>query len=183
MTTVLETERLVLREWTLGDVGTVFELCRDPEVMLYIGDGRPWRGVERARLWLERVTSSYREHGYGRLAVVERAGGEVVGSCGFGVLPGSPETDFGYMFARSAWGRGLATEAARAYLRYGFEAHAFEEVTAYADPRNVSSRRVLEKVGFEYRGLRRLAGEAEDSAFYVAKNPRGRVSGPSSHAD
>ncbi len=184
-TIVLETERLVLREWTAGDVDVLFRMCGDAETMRHIGDGKPWRSVERARLWLERVAASYAERGYGPWAVVEKATGEVVGSCGFSFLPALSEIDFGYVFAREHWGRGFATEAARAAFRDGFERLGFKQVTANTDEEHAVSRRVLEKIGFEYRGPRRYEGDEADSAFYTAKRPTTSGEGTSlkPHAD
>ena len=165
---ILETERLVVREWTPEDEGALFEMCSVPEVMRYIGDGRAWTERGRARAWLERAMAGYRANGYGRWAVVEKASGRVVGSCGYSPLGDPPVLDFGYVFERASWGKGYATEAARACLRYGFEQLGFEEVVADTDVEHHASRRVLEKLGFEYRGMRRFDGDDEDSAVYVA---------------
>jgi len=174
MPTTLETERLLLREWTPGDVRFVYEMCSDPEVMRHIGDGRAWDTFARAELWMERVTAAYREHGFGRFAVVEKATARVVGSCGFDT-PAEPHgVEFGYVYERAAWGRGIATEAGRACLRYGFEQLGFAEVFAGTDVENHASRRVLEKLGFEFRGLKRDEGDEVDSTFYVARNPSPR---------
>ncbi|MCA1594731.1 MAG: GNAT family N-acetyltransferase [Acidobacteria bacterium] len=171
MSIIVETERLVLRHWTPTDAAALFSFAGDQEVMRYIGDGLAWAGIERAHAWLERVGKSYRERGYGPWAVSEKTSGRIIGSCGFSFLPALSEVDFGYVFARDNWGRGFATEAARAALRYGFEQFGFVEVTANTVQENHASRRVLEKTGFEFRGLRHYDGDAEDSAFYVAKNP------------
>jgi RimJ/RimL family protein N-acetyltransferase len=105
--------------------------------------------------------------------VVEKAGGEVVGSCGFGLPSDASEVEFGYVFGRAHWGKGYATEAALACMRYGFERLGFEEVVASVAPQNLASARVLEKVGFELRGMRRFDGEAEDSLYYLATRPGG----------
>jgi ribosomal-protein-alanine N-acetyltransferase len=141
--------------------------------MRFIGDGRPWAGIGRVREWIGRIEESYRARGYGRWAVAEREGGRVVGSCGFQLQPWSGLTDFGYMLAREAWGRGYATEIARAALSHGFERYGFAEVVASVAPENVASRRVLEKLGFVYKGTEVLPGEEDDSEIYVAKNPNG----------
>ena len=183
MVVILETERLILREWTAGDVDTLFRMCGDAETMRHIGDGKPWRGIERAHLWLERVRANYAERGYGPWAVVEKATGEVVGSCGFSFLPKLNEIDFGYVFAREHWGRGFATEAARAAFRDGFERLGFTEVTANTDEEHAVSRRVLEKIGFEYRGPRRYAGDAADSSFYTAQRTAREDEGTSRQTD
>lgn len=171
MKVIIETERLVLREWEASDAEALFAFASDAETMRYIGDCRPWESVARAHAWLVRVRSSYAERGYGPWAVAERATGRVVGSCGFSFLPNLGELDFGYVFARDTWGKGYATEAARACLRYGFEELGFEEIPASVDPGHGASRRVLEKLGFEFRGLKRDEGDDEDSTFYVARNP------------
>ncbi len=170
MSTLIETERLLLRQWTDADAGELFALASDPEVMRYVDDGLAWTDISQAHRWLarrvadceERVSSTF-------FAVIEKASGRIIGSCGFTFLSELSEIDFGYLFARETWGRGYATEATRAVLRYGFEQLGFEEVTANTVEENHVSRRVLEKIGFEFRGMRRYAGEEEDSAFYVAR--------------
>lgn len=172
MNIILETGRLVVREWTPEDAGAMFEFAGDAEVMRYIGDGKPMESLAEAERWVESTIACYGLRGYGRWAVVEKASGKVVGSCGFGPLDGLPEIDFGYVFARAAWGRGYATEAARACLLYGLERLGLKGVMASVTPEHAASRRVLEKIGFEYRGLRRFDGEDEDSAYYVAKVSR-----------
>jgi RimJ/RimL family protein N-acetyltransferase len=172
MTAVLETERLVLRPWAAEDDGALFGICRDAEVMRFIGDGGPWAGVERARLWLARQLASRAAHGFGKWAVVEKAGGRLVGSCGFDPASESmPEVEFGYLYARDCWGRGYATEAGRACMRYAFDVLKLTKVVARVTPENTASRRVLEKLGFEFGGLRVFAGAEEPDAFYVARGP------------
>jgi ribosomal-protein-alanine N-acetyltransferase len=172
MTTALETERLILRRWTAEDAGALFEMCRDAEVMRYIGDGRAWAGVERAREWLARNLAAYAEHGYGGHAVVEKASGRLVGSCGLAPPSESmPEVELGYLFSRDCWGKGYATEAAGACLRYAFEELRLPKVVARVTPEHAPSRRVLEKIGFEFEGLRRFEGAEEADAFYVARHP------------
>ena len=175
---VLETERLILRPWRADDAGALYEMCRHEEVMRYIGDGRPWAGVERARLWLERQLAARAEHGVGKWAATERDGGLLVGSTGFDPPSGKlPEYEFGYLFARGAWGRGYATEAGRACLRYAFEELKLPRVVALVTPEHVRSRHVLEKLGFEFEGLRHFEGEPGPDAFYVARRADDR------HAD
>ena len=175
---ILETERLRLREWEEADAGALFPVVSDPEVMRYIGDGKPWADVARARDWIVRLSESYRTRGYHRWAVVERGGGRVVGSCGFAPLPWSGEIDFGYMLRRDCWGRGYATEVGRPALEHGFKRLGFAEVVASIAPENAASRRVLEKLGFVYRGNEVQPGDDEESEIYVAANPDGVTPGP-----
>ena len=153
MSIILETERLVLREWTMEDAPALLRILGDAEVMRYLGDGKAFAEIEQARAWLAGVTAFQQERGYARWAVVEKASGEIIGSCGYGRVYGGPEIDFGYVIARPFWGRGYATEAAAACLRYGFEKLRFAEVAAVVTPEHGASRRVLEMVGFRYQGL------------------------------
>jgi RimJ/RimL family protein N-acetyltransferase len=172
VTFILETERLALREWTPEDAEAMFVMLGDAEVMRYVDVGRPWESVERAREWAEKLNASYRSRGFSRWAVVEKEGGLAVGSCGFVPLPWSGEIDFGYMFRRDRWGKGYASEITPAVLRHGFERYGFKEVVASIAPENAASRRVLEKIGFVYRGNEVMQGEEEESEIYVAVNPR-----------
>ena len=163
MNFILETERLVLRAWEREDVGSLLALASDAETMRYIGNGKPW-GIERAREWLGWMEDCYRERGYGRWAVVEKDGGRLIGSCGFYLV--LEKVDFGYMLARDCWGRGYATEVGRAALGHGFESLNFEKVVARTAPENQASRRVLEKLGFEFRGLVYHEFDCETVASY-----------------
>lgn len=161
---ILETERLVLRAWERDDVEPLLALTSDAETMRYIGNGKPW-DIARAREWLGWMEECYRERGFGRWAVVEKDGGRLVGSCGFYLV--LEKVDFGYMLARDCWGRGYATEVGRAALRHGFESLNFGEVVARTAPENQASRRVLEKLGFEFRGLVYHEFDCETVASYL----------------
>jgi RimJ/RimL family protein N-acetyltransferase len=182
VTFILETGRLALREWRVEDAEALYALMGDPEVMRYVDAGRPWEGVGRVREWIEKLNVSYRTRGFSRWAVVERGAGLVVGSCGFAPLPWSGEIDFGYMFRRDRWGRGYASEITPAVLRHGFERYSFAEVVASIAPENGASRRVLEKMGFLYRGKEVLPGEEEESEIYVAVNPSAAGGGAGAEA-
>ena len=170
MSFIIETERLALREWAASDAASLFALASDAEVMRYVGDGRPWADVTRAHEWLGWMADCYRQHGFGRWCVVEKDCGRVVGSCGFWPLAETRETDFGYLLARDRWGRGYASEAGRAALSHGFGRLGFAEVVARVEPANAASCRVLEKLGFEYRGLKVYDGfDPGEFASYVLK--------------
>ena len=183
MNFIIETERLAFREWTDRDADALFAITSDADVMRYIRDGRPLTDMVRVREWLDILAACYREHGYGRWAVLEKESGRVVGSYGFAPIPETCEIDFGYMLTRDCWGRGYATEAGRATLRHGFERLGFSEVTARVVPENTASCRVLEKLRFEYRGLKSYGGAYPGEfasyilkrADYDARGPRARL--------
>ncbi len=160
------TERLRLRGWRRGDAPALAAMNADPEVMRYIGSGaKPYAEA------LERAESLVREppgDGLGLWAIEEWATDEwATDESGTGVfhgwaglfpLDGTEEIELAYRLARSSWGRGIATEAARPLLAYGFDELRLEPIAAITAPENRASRRVLDKLGFAYRGLRSAYG-------------------------
>jgi RimJ/RimL family protein N-acetyltransferase len=149
----LETERLILRRFTLNDVDAVTDLDSDPEVMRYINDGvpTPREEIEHDYLpwWL-----AYYERGerYGFWAAVERATGEFLGWFHLRPLAGAPqdEPELGYRLKRSAWGKGYSTEGSRALIDKSFREFGARRVVASTAPEHVASRRVMEKVGMTF---------------------------------
>lgn len=156
-TTILETERLILRTWSLEDAEEGYRIWSDEEVMRYIGAGRRNTDVEQTRGWLNRMIAHQEKHGFCFWAVVEKESNQLIGSCGMAYqVDGGLPIEFGYTLARPFWGRGLATEAAAAALRYIFEKIDVPEIAASVDSRNVASQRVLEKIGFVYQRTEQL---------------------------
>ena len=102
--------------------------------------------------------ADYRKYGFGRWACVEKASGRVIGFAGLKHLEDLAEVDLGYRLLPAYWGLGLATEAGRAILDYGWTHLQLSQVIALVVPENVASMRVLEKLGlsfekqFEYQG-------------------------------
>ena len=92
----------------------------------------------------------WREHGFGPWAVVDKASGELLGHAGLQPLEETGEVELAYYLGRSGWGRGLATEAADAAVRFGFERVRLGRIVAVVRPENSASQRVLEKIGFAY---------------------------------
>jgi RimJ/RimL family protein N-acetyltransferase len=164
---MLETERLIVREWTLADAAALFEICRDAEVMRYIGTGKPYETLDEAEKFLDWAVAYQKEYGFCRWAVLEKSSGKIVGSCGYAYPHEMPEAELGYLFARDVWGKGFATETARACLDYGFEKLRFREIIAITDLENVVSQKVLEKIGFTQRGIEKIDGE--DNLIYLAR--------------
>jgi RimJ/RimL family protein N-acetyltransferase len=146
---ILETERLLLREFDEGDAAPFYLLGSDPAVIRYTGD--PGGGLTSREHALEvlrsRPLADYRNYGYGRWACVLKASGEVIGFAGLKYLADSQEVDIGYRLLPTYWGQGLATEACRAILDYGRTRLGLERIIGLVDPENVASVRVLEKLG------------------------------------
>lgn len=144
--TVFQTARLIVRELTLADLDDMFVFCRDPEVMKYVGDLKPF-SYERTRQEIEYAQESYREHGFGEWAFVEMTSNRLAGYGGLLMPPHSKIPEVSYLLAREFWGKGYATEVATAIVTYAFTQLELEEVGASLDPGNAASRRVLEKIG------------------------------------
>jgi len=143
----IETERLRLRMFRPSDVDDLAALFADPDVMRYVASGKPVDRVEAEKA-LASIIAHWARHGFGRWAVEDKATGEFVGYGGLRSLFGTPEVV--YHLAKAHWGKGLATELARASLRFGFRVHGFERIVAIAKPKNAASIHVMEKLGMHF---------------------------------
>ena len=173
MKIIIETPRLILREFTIDDAELIFELNKDPEVTKYTGD--PIHDLEHARRVLENVIlPQYSLYNHGRWAVLVKPGQDptdtgFIGWCGLKARPERNEIDLGYRFKQTSWGRGFATEAAFASVKYGFEKLNLERIVGHAMPENKASWRVLEKCGLVYE--RDEMVDDHLARTYVAMNP------------
>jgi ribosomal-protein-alanine N-acetyltransferase len=148
VTTVLETERLVLRTLTMDDLDDLAALYRDPEVRRWFPKGVLDRAQTRAELaWV--IDVYYRQYGYGLWATVLKDTGAFIGRCG--LLPweidGRTEVEVAYLLDRAHWGHGLATEAARGIVAHAFATLPVERLICLLDPGNDASRAVALKIG------------------------------------
>lgn len=177
MVIILETPRLILREWTADDtdVTAVFALYRDPEVTRYLKPGVTPPNVEVMRKALAQLIAEYEATpGLGYWAIVERASEAVIGT---GLLASCDDgIEVGYHLARQAWGQGYATEIARALVAYGFAQVGLTRIVGRAYPENLASRRVLEKAGLTFLGIRADGGD--ELAWYEIARPEGLPSAP-----
>jgi ribosomal-protein-alanine N-acetyltransferase len=149
----LETERLILRPFEPGDAEDLHVVRSDPSTFEYLGSApAPATKLEDTRAQIARLMEYHDKHGFGIAAVVERASGRVIGDCGLQLLEDGPEVEVGYKLGRQYRGRGYATEAARAWLEYGFDTLGLERIVAVAWPDNVASWRVMEKCGMRRVG-------------------------------
>jgi RimJ/RimL family protein N-acetyltransferase len=150
MMKVLYTERLVLRDWQPDDVKRWAEINADPEVREFLGG--LWTEAQAAAS-IDRYREGFAANGFGFWALAERENGRLVGMAGLDVV--DPETPFtgveiGWRLARDAWGRGYATEAARAVLEEAFGPLGLDEVFALTETENVKSQAVMRRIGMEH---------------------------------
>jgi RimJ/RimL family protein N-acetyltransferase len=143
MSVVLETDRLLLRPLTMADLDEFVKMHDAPEVSRTMGHYTAHDAAAR----IERNEREWREYGYGLMSVVERATGRFVGRSGLKYWRQFDETEVGWVLHPVFWGRGLATEAARACLEWGFQSLAVPYITAMIVPDNTRSLRVAERLG------------------------------------
>lgn len=153
MTPILETARLVFRPYEPGDRGQLVALFTDPEVMKFVGDGV--QTEEQARAGFERLFSHvYEPEAFDVWALVSKEGGEFAGHAELkprrDALAREGDFEIIYVLRREFWGRGLATEAGRGLLEYGFGVLRLPRVHATVDASNGLSVRVLLKLGMRY---------------------------------
>jgi [ribosomal protein S5]-alanine N-acetyltransferase len=147
MKVILETGRLLLREFVEEDAEWFFRLNSDPQVLRFVPD-KQLLSVEQARqILLDHPIADYRKHGFGRGACILKSTGEPIGFAGLKYLVELGEIDVACRLIPPMWGKGLATEAARASVRYGFANLGLKQIIGLAMPENVASVRVLEKIG------------------------------------
>lgn len=174
MTIMLETERLRLRRFTHDDTNALVALDSDPEVMRFLNGGVPTPRALIESEVLPRFLGSYTHgDGFGVFAAIEKATGEFLGWFGFQPRENAEagEIELGYRLRRTAWGKGYATEGARALIRRGFTDLGVQRVMATTYQDNLPSRRVMERAGLRFVRAYRMAPEeleAEATSFVSA---------------
>lgn len=146
---VVETSRLRLRMFRPDDLDAMCAITSDPEVMRYIGYGHTLTR-EETRVNLASIVAAFRRRGFGRWALELKETGGLVGYCGLSLGNEEAGVELAYMLAREEWGKGLALEAARASLRYGFETLRMDSIAGLTFHDNRRSRLVLERIGMKF---------------------------------
>jgi len=149
---LLETPKLVLEPLTTADYPWVVALYADPEVMRYIGDGKP-RGEQQSRERLDWFLDQAQKLGFGYWMVRDRPTREPLGGAMLMVRKPGAKVEIGFAFARTAWGRGIATETARALIDHAFDTLGLADLEAFTHPDNAASGAVLLKAGMIDKGL------------------------------
>ncbi|HEY2474538.1 MAG TPA: GNAT family N-acetyltransferase [Candidatus Cybelea sp.] len=169
MTVVLETARLIARDWEPSDEDAAAAIYAQPEVMQYIPGGT-WDRA-RTRLIIARMRELAAVQGFGFYPLVHKESGGLAGHAGLGYLEGGAEIEVAYILDVPFWGQGLATEAARALLVDGIERLALRRIVAVAFRENVKSVAVMERCGMTFCGTARHFGR--EVIKYEALTPSG----------
>lgn len=168
-----ETARLRLRQQTLDDAPFVHALLNDPEFLRHIGD-RGVRTVEEARAYITAgALAAYAEHGFGLWVMERKEDGTALGLCGLVKRPDLDDVDVGYALLPSHRGAGYAREAVAATLAHARSAFGLARLIAVVSPDNLPSRRLLEREGFVFERMVRMAPEEPEILLLARIAPAG----------
>ncbi len=163
-----ETERLLIREFTLEDLDKLIDLRSDEEVIRYLG-GKTLQNPEAIEKRLKFYIGCYEKFGFGMSAMIWKETNEMFGWSGLQPLEDTSEIELGYGMTKEFWGRGIGFECALAWLEFGFEQAGLERIAAVANSENKGSRRIMEKCGMKYKKTETHYGW--ERVFYaVSKN-------------
>ncbi len=160
---ILETERLIMRNFYISDIDDFYSYSKNPNVGPNAG-WEPHKNIEESISILMEIIKSDEVW-----AIVDKRCNNVIGSIG---LHKDMKREFknakmiGYVLAEEYWGKGYATEAAKRVIKYGFEELGLDIITVYHYPHNDRSRKVIEKCGFKYEGTLRKASILYDGRIY-----------------
>lgn len=152
-TIITKTERLILRTWTPEDIAPFTAMCADPEVMKYFPATLT---KEETKKLIARFQERYEQDGYTYYAVAVKETGAFIGFCGMLMQtyasPFTPNVDIGWRLEKAAWGKGYATEAAKACLALAKEKLGIKTIISVASQTNTSSINVMQKIGMKKVG-------------------------------
>jgi len=167
---VLETERLILRRFVVEDAQFVLNLVNEPSFLRYIGD-KKIRTLDDARQYiLSGPVASYERHGFGLCLVELRDSHTPIGMCGLLKREELPEPDIGFALLPEFWNKGFAFEAAAAVLRDARERLGLQRVLAITSLDNEASIKVLQRLGFTFDRVTKLAADREQVKLFTWQN-------------
>lgn len=157
----IETKRLILRPITEADTQDFFEMDSNPKVHRFLGN-KPVKTLKESEHIIHNILRQYKTNGIGRLALIEKSTNMFIGWSGLKYEENLRKEfnyyDLGYRLKEEFWGKGYATEAAIASLKYGFNNLKLKEICAAADFHNVASNTILKKVGMKPSGWFKYEG-------------------------
>ena len=165
--TVLETERLSLRQFTVDDAQFILTLLNEPSFLRYIGD-KQVRNLEDARQYiLNGPVASYERNGFGLCLVELKESYTPIGMCGFLKREELPDPDIGFAFMPEFWSKGFAFEAASAALQDARERLKLSRILAITSLDNEASIKLLERLGFRFESVIRLSEDREQVKLFT----------------
>lgn len=165
---VLETERLILRRFTVEDSEFILELLNDPSWLRFIGD-KGVRTLEAARDYiLKSLIAMYDRLGFGLYLTELKGEGVPIGMCGLIKRDSLEDVDIGFAFLPKFRRNGFAYESALAVMAYGKRAFGLNRLVAIISPDNYGSAKVLEKLGFHFERMVKLSDDGEEVSLFAS---------------
>ena len=156
---ILETERLLLRQFSTEDAEFILELLNEPSFIQNIGDRGARTVADASSYILNGPMASYAKNGFGLYLVVLKDTNESIGMCGLIKRDGLDDVDIGYAFLPKFWSKGYAVESAQAVKTYASDGIGLKRIVAITNPTNESSIRVLQKLGFRFEKMIKLSDD------------------------
>jgi [ribosomal protein S5]-alanine N-acetyltransferase len=170
MQIILETERLILRKFTLDDAPFMLELLNTPSWLQFIGD-RNVHTIEDAENYLKNGTlKSYQEHGFGFYAVIEKEGGQTIGMCGLIKRDSLPNIDIGFAFLPNLISKGFGYESASATLDYALNVLKIKRIIAIVNPDNEKSIGLIKKIRMQFEQMIKFGNEDKELMLFGISN-------------
>src|SRR5918993_2479962 len=167
--TIVETDRLTLREITTADAAFLLKLLNEPSFIQNIGD-RNVRTIDDACQYaLNGPIASYKQHGFGLYLVELKESRAPIGICGLVKRESLPDADIGYALLPEYWHKGYALEATAAVKRHGFGELGHKSILAIVNPANAGSIKVLDKLGLKFIRMIRMTDDAPEICLYSSE--------------
>ncbi len=148
---ILETERLILRTWSEYDVDAYYQINQDEKVTEFL---LIMPTIEQVKTFIHDMNKQYKELNYTLFATVEKSSNTLIGFIGLNPPKWeshfTPCVEIGWRLGSKYWGKGYATEGAKAVLAYGFEQCRLDEIVSFTVAENIRSKRVMEKLGLKH---------------------------------
>lgn len=164
---IVQTQRLVLRKFSVADAGFIFDLLNDADFIRFIGD-KGIRTLDDARNYvLNGPLASYERFGFGMYLVSLGADGRPIGMCGLIKRESLADVDVGFALLPGFRGQGYAAEAAAAVVAHGQREFGLRRIAGIVDPANSGSIRVLEKLGLAFERMIRMPGDDAEIKLFA----------------
>lgn len=148
-TTKIETERLILKKMTTSDIPNVYQVVRQDLVGVGLASGKGMSLIETTA-YVNKFLEHWNSFGFGVFGLTEKTTGNFVGHCGLRFIEGTKDIEILYALEPNYWGKGYATESGKASIKYAFEFLNTPKIIARVKSANQSSKKVTERIGFEY---------------------------------
>ncbi|PHR34288.1 MAG: GNAT family N-acetyltransferase [Fluviicola sp.] len=167
MKKIIETERLIMRPFTLDDAQASYEMNTCPEVMEYLGGPFSGSVEDISDMLQENTLGDYEKYNFGRFAVIHKETNEFMGFTGLKYVIELDEVDIGYRLKHKFWRQGYGYESTLPCVKFAFDDLGLDRIISLANPDNIASTNLMKKLGLTYEKEVHIYG---DNAVYYALN-------------